>query len=246
MVDDSQQHDDSKQGKTSSNNCSTSSLEQPVTISGSSTKRKRTSSTIVSAAAAAAAAEVKDPQSGNDIKTTILKDNNDGNNKTRTTGSSSSSSGKNDPPNTLQEPGAWKCPSCENQNFASRHKCRSATCNTKRPLGVFVPPKFKSGDGDGEKKESTKWPAQAGEERIQHNEYLRKRYLETMGGESGDAGASSEGMSEEDIARAKLLIERDERKKLQKEVKNKNKALKKKNKENNRNNKKRKPNEDAI
>ena len=247
MVDDSQQHADSKQGKT----CSSSSSEQPIatTISGStSTKRKRIGSTMVTAAAAA---EVKDPQSDNHVKTTILKDDNDGNKKTHTTSSNSSScSSKNNPLNPLQEPGAWKCPSCENQNFASRHKCRSATCNTKRPMGVFVPPKFKSGDGntDGEKKESTKWPAQAGEERIQHNEYLRKRYLETVGGDAGgDVGAKAgEGMSEEDIARAKLLIERDERKKLQRETKKKNKALKKKNKENNRNSKKRKPNEETI
>ena len=83
----------------------------------------------------------------------------------------------------------------------------------------------------------------SGQERIQHNEYLRKRYLETLG---GDAGGTGERMSEEDIARAKLLIERDERKKLQREMKNKNKALKKKNKENNRNSKKRKPNEETI
>ena len=84
----------------------------------------------------------------------------------------------------------------------------------------------------------------SGQERSQHNVYLRKRYLETLGGDAG-AGEGT-GTSKEDIARAKLLIERDERKKLQREMKNKNKALKKKNKENNRNNKKRKPNEEAI
>eukprot|EP00978_Attheya_sp_CCMP212_P025282 scaffold80964_cov57-Attheya_sp.AAC.4 len=122
--------------------------------------------------------------------------------------------------NPLDEPGAWKCPGCSNHNFASRHECRSTTCDEKRPLGVFVPPrriqpKPTRHDPVTSKKES--WGEQAGKDKILHNQELRQRYLEK----------GAEGMSEEDIVRAKLLIERDERKKTKKEAKKKYKATKK-------------------
>jgi predicted RNA-binding Zn-ribbon protein involved in translation (DUF1610 family) len=123
--------------------------------------------------------------------------------------------------NPLDEPGAWKCPGCGNHNFASRHECRSTTCDEKRPLGVFVPPrriqpKPTRHDPVTSKKES--WGEQAGKDKILHNQELRQRYLEK----------GAEGMSEEDVVRAKLLIERDERKKMKKETKKKYKATKKK------------------
>jgi predicted RNA-binding Zn-ribbon protein involved in translation (DUF1610 family) len=123
--------------------------------------------------------------------------------------------------NPLDEPGAWKCPGCGNHNFPSRHKCRSTTCDEKRPLGVFVPPrriqpKPTRHDTVTSKKQS--WGEQAGKDKILHNQELRQRYLEK----------GAEGMSEEDIVRAKQLIERDERKKMKKETKKKYKATKKK------------------
>ena len=33
----------------------------------------------------------------------------------------------------LKEPGAWKCPKCGNENFASRNWCNSRTCDEARP-----------------------------------------------------------------------------------------------------------------
>ena len=71
--------------------------------------------------------------------------------------------------------------------------------------------KIKSRGVDNNKKPQTtpaanKWAKQATPEQIERNASLRKQYIETKG----------EGMSEEDVQRAKALILRDERKKAKK------------------------------
>lgn len=57
-------------------------------------------------------------------------------------------------------------------------------------------------------KRDFKWAEQAGPERILYNHKLRQSYAETGG----------TGMSDEDIARAKILISRDDRKKAKKRL----------------------------
>mmetsp|Transcript_1639 Transcript_1639/g.3514 ORF Transcript_1639/g.3514 Transcript_1639/m.3514 type:complete len:234 (-) Transcript_1639:4-705(-) len=123
----------------------------------------------------------------------------------------------NDP--ALKEPGSWICPGCKNHNFASRHACHSKTCDEKRPAGVHVPPRFqhpdttaKSSRHDPATSKTMKWAEQASTDTVENNQALRKRYKETGG----------EGMEEGDVTRAKLLLERDERKKQKKELKKKN------------------------
>mmetsp|Transcript_5488 Transcript_5488/g.8367 ORF Transcript_5488/g.8367 Transcript_5488/m.8367 type:complete len:253 (-) Transcript_5488:235-993(-) len=122
-------------------------------------------------------------------------------------------------PNPLDEPGAWLCSKCGNHNFASRNSCHSKTCDEKRPDGVFVPPRQKKKPVRHDPATSRKheWGEQADEDKIARNQFLRKQYLETGG----------DGMTEEDISRAKLLLERDARKKQKKSMKkNKNKGMK--------------------
>ena len=115
----------------------------------------------------------------------------------------------------LAEPGSWVCASCTNHNFASRAVCNSKTCNNKRPAHVIVPPRFqhpsKKSRHDPATSKKMKWGAQASAETVDKNQDLRKRYVETGG----------EGMEEADVARAKLLLERDERKKRKKLLKKK-------------------------
>ena len=109
----------------------------------------------------------------------------------------------------LQEPGAWICVGCGNHNFASRHNCHSKMCDEKRPSGMFVPPRFKTNTRhDPATSKLVHWTApQANPQQVAQNQDLRKVYLETKG----------EGMTQEDIDRAVILIARDERKKLKKE-----------------------------
>jgi hypothetical protein len=39
----------------------------------------------------------------------------------------------------LSEQGSWKCPGCDNHNFASRSTCNSKTCSETRPAGSLLP-----------------------------------------------------------------------------------------------------------
>jgi len=150
----------------------------------------------------------------------------------------------NDP--ALKEPGSWICKGCNNHNFASRHVCHSKTCDERRPAGVHVPPRFQfpastyrrdppastyrrdptvrltsglptlnpKSRHDPTTSKTMKWAEQASTETLEKNQDLRKRYMETKG----------EGMEEADVARAKLLLERDERKKQKKELRKKGKG----------------------
>jgi hypothetical protein len=108
----------------------------------------------------------------------------------------------------LAEPGAWYCEGCGNHNFASRNKCHSKTCPEKRPAGVFVPPRFKKPNTRHDESTSRKqvWAEQADQNTLEQNRLLREKFVETGG----------EGMEEEDVERAKILIARDERKKNKK------------------------------
>jgi len=42
----------------------------------------------------------------------------------------------NNDDNPLKEVGAWKCPSCKNENFASRRFCNSKMCDERRPSNI--------------------------------------------------------------------------------------------------------------
>lgn len=108
----------------------------------------------------------------------------------------------------LEEPGNWHCPGCGNHNFPSRNSCRSKTCDERRPAGVFVPPRFKKPNTRHDESTSKKlsWAKQADQQTLDQNRELREKFQETGG----------EGMEEEDIERAKILIARDERKKNKK------------------------------
>ena len=113
--------------------------------------------------------------------------------------------------NPLGEPGAWHCQGCGNHNFPSRNSCHSKTCEEKRPAGIFVPPRYKrpaNGKHDESTNIKTKWPKQADQATVEQNVALRKKFIETGG----------EGMEEEDVNRAKILIARDERKKDKKKL----------------------------
>ncbi|KAL3907138.1 MAG: hypothetical protein SGILL_008992 [Bacillariaceae sp.] len=176
----------------------------------------------------------------------------------------------NEPDDRMKEDGAWKCPSCDNENFASRNWCNSKTCNERRPGNVNAPPSFRkprtpsenfrqrslmtepgawdcpscgfqnyasrdicfnrscraSGPGssgmnksssssssnnnnnkrnrhDPETSKTLVWSKQADSTTLTKNQELRGRYHTTGG----------EGMTEEEIERAKILIARDARKK---------------------------------
>jgi hypothetical protein len=118
----------------------------------------------------------------------------------------------------LDETGAWKCIGCGNHNFASRHTCNSKTCEEKRPTGTFAPPPRKSKPETRHDESTSKksvWGQQAGSAKLEQNQDLRRQYLETGG----------EGMEEDQVIRAKILIERDERKKQTKDLKTKSKMM---------------------
>lgn len=103
----------------------------------------------------------------------------------------------------LKDPGAWTCPVCRNENFASRRVCRSNTCHEKRPSHVVVPPKkFIQNPSRPE----MKWAKQASAVQISANETLRKRFLD------GDTD-----LTEQEVERAKILRARDERKRKKKQ-----------------------------
>jgi hypothetical protein len=125
----------------------------------------------------------------------------------------------------LSEPGAWTCQGCGNRNFASRTFCNSKMCDERRPSGSSSSPRTKVNPRptlskpafkpksqrqrhDPETSKILVWAENASSDKIESNLKLRKQYQETGG----------EGMSEEDITRAKTLLERDERKKLKKQA----------------------------
>jgi hypothetical protein len=108
----------------------------------------------------------------------------------------------------LTEPGAWACKNCGNHNFASRKYCNSKTCTERRPRELAPQSSSKPKPRhDAETSKKIEWGDNAPVEKINQNLELRKRYKETDG----------EGMSEDEVKRAKLLLERDERKKMRKE-----------------------------
>ena len=107
----------------------------------------------------------------------------------------------------------WACPSCGNLNWAKRAVCNSKTCDERRP-GAGGSTRKKGGGGRAHKKAKQAWtdPAvarawapQADAATVARNQDLRAQY-------QADPGA----MSEADRARAKMLIERDARKKAKK------------------------------
>lgn len=127
------------------------------------------------------------------------------------------SGSQNFPPDErLDEVGAWKCPQCGNHNFASRNWCHSKTCDQRRPSDIPRPPRSNNSEytsayskpsrHDPETSKKLVWAKQADQSTLSTNQQLRKRYKDTGG----------EGMSAEDVERAKLLIARDERKREKK------------------------------
>ena len=117
----------------------------------------------------------------------------------------------------------WICGGCGNNNFLQREGCNTHGCEQRRPAdaaGVSkAGPNFKQrrlnkagektkGDGGFGVGELV-WSEQAGPERIEYNMKVKVMYKETKG----------EGMKEEDVQRARVLIERDERKAAKKEKK---------------------------
>jgi hypothetical protein len=108
----------------------------------------------------------------------------------------------------LTEAGAWVCKGCGNNNFASRKYCNSKTCSERRPRELAPQSSSKPKPRhDAETSKKIDWGENAPVEKINQNLELRKRYKDTGG----------EGMSEDEVKRAKLLLERDERKKVKKE-----------------------------
>jgi len=132
----------------------------------------------------------------------------------------------------LTEPGAWKCPSCGNQNFPSRYICNSKTCNESKPesailesqqhrAGGLGPPSWttsrrpsrppppmnkKPKRHDPETSKCIDWTKpQASDDQIEHNKLLRQRLKDNDPTLQGD-----------DLERAKILVARDERKKQNK------------------------------
>ena len=134
----------------------------------------------------------------------------------------------------MKEAGAWICPKCSNSNFASRRYCNSKTCDEPRPFNAdydrkrnnnnnnnnirrsSMPPRSSSRNTPSSTSRPTKvvrhdeatskklvWAEQADPKKLSKNQELRQRYLDCGG----------DGMTQEDIDRAKILLARDERKK---------------------------------
>jgi hypothetical protein len=141
----------------------------------------------------------------------------------------------------LKEQGAWICTKCQNSNFASRKYCNSKTCDERRPYQIFREQQQQqqnaSDNGSQRRRpnpssssrtkpstnkprerhdEATSkklaWSKQADRKTLTKNQELRKLYVESNG--------TGEGMDPEDFKRAKILIERDQRK--QEKIKKKN------------------------
>jgi hypothetical protein len=150
-----------------------------------------------------------------------------------------SSNSKNHDDDSLKEQGAWICTKCQNSNFASRKYCNSKTCDERRPYQIFREQQQQNANDDGSQRrrpnpssssrtksftnkprerhdEATSkklaWSKQADRTTLTKNQELRKLYAESNG--------TGEGMDPEDFKRAKILIERDQRK--QEKIKKKN------------------------
>jgi len=118
----------------------------------------------------------------------------------------------------MQEAGAWTCPTCGNNNFASRRRCNSKMCDTERPTEAT---KAAEAANKGQRivprhlpMMAGKWPEQKSKEGIEFQQYLRKCYR-------GEDGFDPTDLTVEESKRAKVLVERDQRKNDKKE---KNKA----------------------
>ena len=112
----------------------------------------------------------------------------------------------------MTEPGAWTCPSCSYQNYASRDQCFNRSCRQSRPEGSSVSKSASSNKRKRHDPATSKqlvWSQQADAKTLTKNQELRERYRATNG----------EGMSQEDAERAKILITRDERKRQKKKEK---------------------------
>lgn len=118
-------------------------------------------------------------------------------------GQKSYESGFNHP---MDEEGAWTCASCQYRNFSSRDVCNGNGCHEKRPDHLPRPTRTSNPSRrqrhDPETSKELVWSKQADKVTLSKNQELRKHYQETGG----------EGMASEDVERAKVLIERDERK----------------------------------
>jgi Zn-finger in Ran binding protein and others len=122
-------------------------------------------------------------------------------------------------PNPFDEEGAWNCPKCQFQNFASRERCKGFQCQERRPTTAEgSDPTTKIGGSAASSRQSRHdpetskvlvWSKQADSITLNKNQELRKKFQESNGGE---------GMLAEDIERAKILIARDERKRQKKLV----------------------------
>jgi hypothetical protein len=115
----------------------------------------------------------------------------------------------------MTEPGAWDCPSCGFQNYASRDKCFSRSCGQPRPgsssnttnsVSKSSANSSKRKRHDPETSKQLVWSKQADATILTKNQELRERYRTTSG----------EGMTQEEIDRAKILVARDQRKRQQK------------------------------
>lgn len=124
-----------------------------------------------------------------------------------------------------QADGAWKCPACQTQNFASRYICHSKTCQEPKPETAKTPsrtPTKRSNTSSSDIKssqnkrqrtedspttaEAIEWTKpQASPSQIEYNQKLRQRYA-----------ARDPTLTDQEIERARILIARDERKREKK------------------------------
>lgn len=119
----------------------------------------------------------------------------------------------------MKEPGAWRCPACGNHNFASRRTCHSATCSQQQPSQSKSVVRREQGAADAadvhkeqrqrrrQERQAASWKIpQANAEKLASNRQLRQRYL-----------ADDAQLTPEERERAKVLLARDERKRLKKQ-----------------------------
>lgn len=136
----------------------------------------------------------------------------------------------------LREVGAWTCGACGNQNFASRAVCRSTTCDEARPPAPLLceartvvtatvatkaatttttSSSIRSGARhtatrrhDPATSKTTVWPAAASPARVRDNQRLRGMYA--------TRDNNPDQLTVEEVERARILVARDERKRLKK------------------------------
>jgi hypothetical protein len=176
----------------------------------------------------------EDSKTAADTKTETRPSTSAINNSSNTSSSNSNIIQRSDP---LAEQGSWRCPGCDNHNFASRSVCNSKTCSEQRPAGTSLPlprhlqpprrpPQNKVDTRrDNNKKpgprhdvatsKAQSWAVQADDATLAHNQNLRQQWL--------DSGETGEGMSDIDKERAQTLLARDARKLQKKQAKHKSK-----------------------